>query len=117
MIGEPSSAITYNDYFKIPDNEENFRDILVKNFVLKGEAEKITNCTLQFTEKLKDGAIQFVPIVSEIGAEATVFNAHKVIDCEGASILINSHENVFVGEEIVTIVGDKGVNVVFFSHI
>ena len=117
MIGEPSSAITFNDYFKIPDNEENFRDILVKNFVLEGEAEEITNCTLQFTEKLKDGAIQFVPIVSEIGAEATEFNAHKVIDCEGASILINSHENVFVGEEIVTIVGDKGVNVVFFSHI
>jgi len=53
-----------------------------------------------------------VPVLEKIGGLESFFG-HKEINARGAKILLNSHENVFVGEKIATIVDKSSDNCIF----
>ena len=91
--------ISVSRYYDLPENEKDFRDILLRNVSLNGE---IVDIAIQYQEKLQDDAIELVPIVDDISENCDKMG-HKEIDIEKNEILINSHENVFVNEEIATI--------------
>ncbi len=93
---EPPSLI---DYFAIPENEKNCRDVILRNAYIAGQKQDIA---IQYKEILSGEAIDFVPYVDDIG-DLSPLKGHKEIDVKGEDILINSHENVFVDEKIATI--------------
>ena len=70
------------DYFKIPENKKNFRDIVLRNAVLEGSTVDIA---LQYSEKMKAGEVQFIPEVDEIGENLSFFG-HYEIDCKDREV-------------------------------
>lgn len=96
---EDENDVSYQDYFSIPENEKNFSDVILRNALL---AQKKVDIVIQFQEKLIDAQISFIPVIDEIVSN-TSKKGHKEINLEENEILINSHENVFVNEEIATI--------------
>ncbi len=93
------TATTLESYFEIPENQKNFRDVLLRNVSLNG---RIIDLAIQFKEELVEGALQFQPTIDAFG-ELKDLVGHKELAFDGEEILINSHENVFVDEKIVTI--------------
>ena len=92
FISEPSSAYDYNDYFKIPDNEKFFLDIILKNVQYEG---RITDIGILFKEKLINEEIQFVPKVDKI-ENLSNYNADKVIDASDFSFDNNLALNAYI---------------------
>lgn len=97
---------TIKDYQKIPENNKNYRDILLRNVLLNDE---IVDISIQFQEKLENDHIVFIPTIDEISKNCQKIG-HREIDIGQNVILINSHENVFVNEEISTISFKKTKN-------
>lgn len=102
--------VTYNS---IPQNEKDFRDIMIRNARFEG-SDGLQSIAIQFEEQLKDGKILLVPMVDNMG-DLSNYLGHKELDVAGANILLNSHENVFVGEKVSTIVDKNAVIRVFFK--
>lgn len=97
---EPSND---DDYFSIPENGKLFKDVIIRNVEI---ADKLTSLSISYEEVLEENTIQFVPVLDKIGGLNSFFG-HKEVDGAGAKILLNSHENVFVGEKVATIVAEK----------
>ena len=95
----PAMNVTLQDYYSIPENDKNFRDVILRNSFINN---KIMDIVIQFQEKLVNAQINFVPVIEELVPKSSKIG-HKEIDLNNNKILINSHENVFVNEEIATI--------------
>lgn len=99
---EPTGEdISIASYFDIPENQKNFRDIILREARV---GAKTLDIAIQYEETLESGAIKFIPKVDSFGDLSELFG-HKEVFLHKEEILINSHENVFVDEEIVTIIG------------
>ncbi|WP_422351419.1 M14 family metallopeptidase [Flagellimonas sp.] len=71
----------HQEYFDIPENEKLFFDILIKNAHLVNESLAVNQQVgIRFVETLKNGAIDFVPEVAEVGELDTSFG-HFNLDC------------------------------------
>ena len=75
FISEPKSVDDYSDYFKIPDNEKLFLDMILKDVLYEGRR---TDIGILYEEKLINEEIQFVPKVDKIEV-LSKYNADKVI--------------------------------------
>ncbi|MGB8705179.1 MAG: M14 metallopeptidase family protein [Gillisia sp.] len=86
----------WKDYFSIPENEKLFNDVVLKNCIVKGEKKEVA---IQFKETLKNGKIEFLPVIEKIEKKLKVFG-HKHFDCRNAQVKINDKqelsENVIV---------------------
>lgn len=109
--GKPTPENT-TDYLSIPENQQNFRDVILRNVHVKG-VEGLTSVALQFEELLIDGAIHWQAQVDSIGDLDHLFG-HEEIDGKSANILMNSYENVFVGAKVIEIFADNATKQVFF---
>lgn len=101
--------INYQDYFKIPENEKLFNDVVLRNCFVDGE---IVDVAIQFKEVLSNQQIIFSPVVEKIGADLKSFG-HREIDCQNKNVktIDNSElsENVVVNKvyiknEVFTII-------------
>ncbi|MEM7086050.1 MAG: M14 family zinc carboxypeptidase [Bacteroidota bacterium] len=97
------------DYFSIPQNGKQFKDVIIRNVEIDGE---VTSLSISYEEVLEGNSVQFVPVLEKIGGLESFFG-HTEVDAKGAKILLNSHENVFVGEKVVTIVDKNSANCLF----
>jgi hypothetical protein len=70
------------DYFKIPENEKKFFDVILRNAKIEGE---IVDIAIQFEEKIRAGKISFDPVVKKIEKELPFFG-HQEIECEGEKV-------------------------------
>jgi hypothetical protein len=102
------------DYFKIPQNIVNFKDIIISN-ALWGDRDTTCSLAIQYREVLKRGKIHFIPELSEVGSLAGK-NAHQHIDAQNKRILVNSQGNIEIGEEITTIFEKNDKNNVIYSN-
>ncbi|MGC6430718.1 MAG: M14 family zinc carboxypeptidase [Jejuia sp.] len=92
----------YEAYLKIPENQKLFFDVIIRNAKHTPESEDAVDIAFQFEERLIDGLLKFVPIVSKIERLNTYF-AHREIDAnmkvvsnlDDKALKIND-ENVFV---------------------
>ena len=71
---------------------------------------------VQFDELLEDGQVSLVPIISKLGLEKGCFG-HKEVDLGGSVILVNSCENVFESENLLTITEKYPPNREFFANL
>lgn len=105
----PVSSV--ESYFEIPENEKQFRDVIIYDVRVNGNSETV-DVSIRFEEELMNDEIKFTPYVDEIGSLGNLL-AHKSIAGLGREILLNSHENVFVNEKIITIVEKNSKKCIF----
>ncbi|MFC7357280.1 M14 family zinc carboxypeptidase [Jejudonia soesokkakensis] len=93
-----------SDYLKIPQNQKNFKDIILRNVNVATNIG-VTDVAIQYSEQLIKGAIQFVPVIDFIGDLSDIYG-HVEQDLKGKSILLNSHKNLQIGQELLKINDD-----------
>ncbi|WP_378188178.1 M14 family zinc carboxypeptidase [Aquimarina sp. W85] len=76
------STYNYKDYFKIPENKKLFYDVIIRKARLK---DTIIDIAVQFTEKLLDDEIKFIPKIAVIG-DLNGFFGHRELYAEGRII-------------------------------
>ncbi|PVW13829.1 M14 family zinc carboxypeptidase [Marixanthomonas spongiae] len=94
-------SVDYLEYFNIPENKKNFRDIILRDVYLEKE-QRTVSVAIQYQEILTNGKIHFIPVIEAID-EVTDCNGHKELSANGNVILVNSHENFRKGEKVLTI--------------
>lgn len=91
----------YREYFKLPENEKLFRDVILRNVSVD---EEVKDVVIHYKEELKSGKIDFVPIVEEIVQNSEKYG-HREIDCNGSEIKIKGRkkltENVIVNKIVL----------------
>jgi len=112
-IDKTDEELEVDDYFKIPQNEKKFRDVILRNISLEDNSET-TSIAINFEEVLENDAIRLVPKIEEMG-DLSHLIGHEEIDGGNSVILLNSYENVFVGGKVSTIVDKNAINTVFFK--
>lgn len=110
-----NAQVNYQDYFEIPENMINYKDIILRN-VLCNEQSRHSSIAIQYTEQLEDGQIEFIAVVDALD-DLENFKGHIDIDGRGATVLINSHKNVALGANVTSIVDQNDASVVFFTKI
>lgn len=89
----------YQDYFKIPENDKCFYDIIIRNAKVKqNENEAILDIGILYQEVLRDGVIEFIPKIEKI-ANLKGFYGHREIFAAGQEVLGDSNELLAVGYE------------------
>lgn len=74
-----------DDYLRIPQNKQNFRDIIYQNVKINYDGiEKITNFALQYKEVLESEQITFQAYISDIGDLENLYG-HVTIDATQAT--------------------------------
>ena len=100
-IVEEDSKIKYRDYFNIPENRKNYRDIIIRNVKLKQISDPI-DVAIQYSEVLKDGNIAFEPIIEELGQLGSL-HGHVEIDNKCSELLTKIDKNLTVGVKVFEI--------------
>lgn len=85
----------YRAYFKIPENQKYFYDIIIKNARVGGEIKDIG---ILYQEKLVDNRICFFPKIIKI-EEKIMSYGHKELDANGHEVLDHNNEPVKVNNE------------------
>lgn len=95
----------YEAYFKIPENEKLFFDIIIRNAKTK---QGINDIAIQYQERLLGNEIQFVPKVVKI-ENLEKFYAHKTIEANKYAVLNLQNDDLEIGSEnvLVTINGEE----------
>ena len=75
-ISTQEEKVDHKKYFKIPDNEKKYLDIIIKNVKVDGEDADIG---ILFIEKLKEGKVQFIASVDKLH-DLSDYNADKILD-------------------------------------
>jgi len=98
--------IDHFEYFNIPENTKNFRDVIIKN--AKNEEGLLEDILIQFEERLENEAINFVPIVESIGNFPQII-ANTTIDARGKPLVFTNASKVKVGEILSEFVVDGDI--------
>ena len=104
---------TYKDYFKIPENKKNYKDVIIRNVRFKEEDEPFS-IAIQYEEKLNDGKIDFIPKLDSIG-NLKSFYGHDEIQGNGDVILLNPQNNTVIGGDISTIISKNNKSLIYFN--
>ena len=104
----------YKDYFLIPENQKNYKDIIIKNVRVK-DCNGVVSIAIQFSEKLIQGKINFIPLIDEIGHLDHYFT-HQEIVGKGNMVLVNSQEDVKIGTIVSEIVNKNDNSLIYFNE-
>ncbi len=99
----------YQDYFKLPENQKLFFDIIIRNVVDAGN--NTVDVAIQYDEVLESETIKFLPRVAKVGDLSEYFG-HKEINGENNSIIINKVGNIDDSLLIINEISINGVNFV-----
>jgi len=113
ITGNEGVKYNYKDYFSIPENKKTYKDFILRNISLNDNKEP-TSIAIQYSEKLINGAISFIPEIVEIG-NLNEYIGHIDVDAKGANVLVNSQNNIKVGDEVSIIVNKKDDSLIYFN--
>lgn len=95
---------TYQEYFKLPENQKLFFDIIIRN-VVDGSNNTI-DVAILFDERLDEGRVKFLPKVAKVG-DLSEFFGHKEIDGAHNPITINKSTSI---DESLSIIKEISIN-------
>lgn len=104
IIGEENN-INPAEYFQIPENRKNYRDIILRNAKLKDYTDSV-DIALQYEEVLKDGLVSFQPVVDKVGDLIKLFG-HFEVDAGGEEILTLTDKNLTDSVKVTEIIKNK----------
>lgn len=87
----------YAEYETIPENKKLFYDILIRKATLN---DKVMDVAIQYEEILKNGKIEFIPILKEVGNLDSYFG-HREIKMDKKEIKIKKSDDNRVFEIVV----------------
>jgi hypothetical protein len=85
------TGINYEEYFKIPENQKLFYDVIIRNTPNK-------DVGIQYLEKLIDDSVNFVPKIEKI-SDLSSFFAHREINARGHEVLKMDGTSILEGNE------------------
>lgn len=100
----------YQSYFKLPENQKLFFDIVIRNVV--NSSQETIDVAIQYEEQLVSEQIKFIPKVAKVG-DLSEFFGHKEIDGESNPILINKTGNI---AESLSIIKEISINKVDIAN-
>ncbi len=104
----------FKDYFSIPENKKNYQDYILRNVLINNEM-KPTSIAIQFTELLENGKIKFIPKIEKIG-ELNNFYGHVEKDGNKSKILVNSQNNIEIGQNVSIINNENDKSLIYFDE-
>lgn len=90
MLPNEKVAIDYEDYFLIPKNKTNYRDLILRDVKLD-QSSNLSTVVMQYEERLIDGAIDFSPVV-EADDNIDDIYGHYEPDPDTSQFLLNSQK-------------------------
>lgn len=88
----------YIPYFEIPENQKNFRDVVIKNARLTDLNQDQVDLIFQYKEVLRDGSVHFKPVL-ELITDDHQFYFHKQIDARGSLVSTPEKLELYIGYE------------------
>lgn len=85
-------SIDYEEYFSIPKNKTNYRDLILRG-VKDGDSNKYTTVVMQYEERLINGAIDFMPVVDAV-ENINEIHGHYEPDPYASQFLLNSQKKM-----------------------
>lgn len=85
-------------YFAIPENQKNYRDILIRNVKIDSESLPV-DIAVQYEEQLDASAIKFVPKIDAIGV-LNHLHGHREIDFENGVLATKLNKRLTKGDVI-----------------
>lgn len=82
IVTKNYEKLEYEAYFRIPENQKKFYDLILRNAVIKDEVKDVA---IQFKEVLQNGKILFEPVIEKIKYKITEFG-HREIDCKNYKV-------------------------------
>ena len=98
-VAETNKSIDFKQYFKIPENEKNYYDVIIRNAKLQQNDRNVIDIAIQFKEVLIEDTVVFNPIVEKIEVLHNYFG-HKEVDAKGAVVLDHLNMRLKVSNEI-----------------
>ncbi|MGO3708141.1 MAG: M14 family zinc carboxypeptidase [Mesonia hippocampi] len=102
-IEELTIAGAEHGYFKIPENEKNFYDIIIRNVVF---CNNLTDVAIQYNEVLEDKTLKFVPFLVKTG-NLSKYYGHSEITGNNKKMQINKLEYSEINVKIENIALDN----------
>jgi hypothetical protein len=96
LCEEKSTNADYNDYFLIPENIPNRRDIHIKNAILDNIKFSVS-IFIQYEETFENKKIQFIPKISAIGDNPSCIG-HLEIDAKQKKVYLKNRKSLVVGQ-------------------
>lgn len=90
----------YKSYFKIPENDKCFLDVIIRNAKVNNE---LVDIGIQFQECLKGDTLEFIPKIEKI-EKLNRFYGHKEIEANGYEVLDVNGELLELGYENVCVI-------------
>ena len=87
---------SYKSYFKIPNNEKLFYDIIIRNATVNSQ---ILDIGIQFQEKLINDKIEFIPKIEKV-ADLTGYYGHKEVNADKYDVYGEEFKLIKEGLEI-----------------
>ncbi|TLF44906.1 M14 family metallopeptidase [Maribacter aurantiacus] len=82
IANDKMDSYPLENYFKIPENNKLFVDILVENAHILDESLQEGECiSLLYKEVLEDNNVKFVPTITEKGHKPNIYFGHITKDC------------------------------------
>ena len=101
------------DYFAIPENKKNYKDILLRNIRFH-DNDMPFSIAIQYKEVLIKGMIEFIPKIESKGDLSDVYG-HLEIQGNGKVVLVNSQNNVNIGDDVLSITNNKDDSLIYFN--
>lgn len=92
-----SSETQLDDYFQIPENQKNRRDVIVRNIRL--DSGENMDLSVQFVEKLENNKIVFEPRIEAFG-DLSDIQGNREIDLKNNEIREKLNEKLSIGDKI-----------------
>ena len=99
MISDEIDASSYKDYFKIPENNKKFYDVIIRNARLELYSKTILDIGILYREELKNKEIEFIPVIESIAKLDGNFG-HREIDAKGGLVIATENSDIKVTNEI-----------------
>ncbi|KJD32912.1 peptidase M14 [Tamlana nanhaiensis] len=90
----------YEEYFKIPENEKSFFDVIIRNATFNNE---VLDIAVQYQEVLEEEEIKFKPKIEKI-EDLCAFYGHNEMDAKGGIVCDENGEVVKIGYENVFVI-------------
>lgn len=99
VISDEIDTSSYEDYFKIPENDKKFYDIIIRNAKLVQHSDTTLDIGILYREELKNKKIEFIPVVETISNLSGYFGHHE-IDAKGGFVSTTENSDIKVTNEI-----------------
>lgn len=96
LLPEKNISNNLMKYGQIPENQKNFRDILLRNASIGGQ---LMDVAIQFKETLREHKVIFIPVVDSFGDLQKIMG-HKELQMNQKELLLNSQEFIAEGMNI-----------------